>query len=41
MHFGPGDLHLAHGPDERVPIAEVVTAARAFALLALRTCGFR
>ncbi|MGY1639689.1 ArgE/DapE family deacylase [Geodermatophilus sp. SYSU D00703] len=39
LHFGPGDLHLAHGPMERVPVAEVVTAARAFALLTLRTCG--
>ncbi len=41
LHYGPGDLHLAHGPDERVPIADVVTAARAFALLAVRTCGSR
>jgi hypothetical protein len=24
-----------------VPVAEVLTAARAFALLALRTCGVR
>ncbi|MGY1739189.1 MULTISPECIES: ArgE/DapE family deacylase [unclassified Blastococcus] len=39
LHFGPGDLHLAHGPAERVPLAEVVTAARAFALLVLRRCG--
>jgi acetylornithine deacetylase len=41
LHYGPGDLHLAHGPLERVPVAEVVTAARAFALLTLRTCGVR
>jgi acetylornithine deacetylase len=41
LHFGPGDLHLAHGPDERVPVSELVTAARAFALLAVRTCGVR
>jgi acetylornithine deacetylase len=41
LHYGPGDLHLAHGPSERVPITEVVTAARAFALLAVRTCGVR
>ncbi|MGY1705569.1 ArgE/DapE family deacylase [Geodermatophilus sp. SYSU D00697] len=39
LHHGPGDLQLAHGPLERVPVAEVVTAARAFALLTLRTCG--
>jgi acetylornithine deacetylase len=41
LHYGPGDLHLAHGPGERVPVDEVVTAARAFALLAMRTCGVR
>ena len=41
LHYGPGDLALAHGPRERVPVAEVVTAARAFALLTLRTCGIR
>jgi acetylornithine deacetylase len=41
VHYGPGDLHLAHGPMEKVPVAEVVTAARAFALLTLRTCGVR
>jgi acetylornithine deacetylase len=41
LHYGPGDLNLAHGPMERVPIDEVVTAARAFALLTLRSCGVR
>jgi acetylornithine deacetylase len=41
LHYGPGDLHLAHGPLEKVPVAEVVAAARAFALLTLRTCGVR
>ncbi|MCW2740556.1 MAG: acetylornithine deacetylase or succinyl-diaminopimelate desuccinylase [Blastococcus sp.] len=41
LHYGPGDLNLAHGPLEKVPLAEVVTAARAFALLTLRTCGAR
>jgi acetylornithine deacetylase len=41
LHHGPGDLHLAHGPGEKVPIAEVVTAARTFALLAVRSCGVR
>ncbi|HEY0401497.1 MAG TPA: peptidase M20, partial [Blastococcus sp.] len=41
LHYGPGDLHLAHGPLEAVPVAEVVTAARAFALLTLRSCGVR
>ncbi|RBY96076.1 peptidase M20 [Blastococcus sp. TF02-8] len=41
LHYGPGDLELAHGPAERVPVPDVVTAARAYALLALRTCGVR
>jgi acetylornithine deacetylase len=41
LHYGPGDLHLAHGPRERVPVDELVTATRAFALLALRNCGVR
>jgi acetylornithine deacetylase len=41
LHFGPGDLQLAHGPHEKVPVADVVTAARAFALLTLRSCGVR
>jgi acetylornithine deacetylase len=41
LHYGPGDLALAHGPHEQVPVAQVVTAARAFALLTLRTCGVR
>jgi acetylornithine deacetylase len=41
LHYGPGDLHLAHGPLEKVPVAEVVTAARALALLVLRACGVR
>jgi acetylornithine deacetylase len=41
LHYGPGDLHLAHGPGERVPIGELLTSARAFALLALRSCGVR
>jgi acetylornithine deacetylase len=39
--YGPGDLRLAHGPMERVPVEAVVTAARTFALLALRTAGVR
>jgi acetylornithine deacetylase len=41
LHYGPGDLHLAHGPLERVPVHDLVTATRAFVLLVLRTCGAR
>lgn len=39
VHYGPGDAALAHGPGERVPIAEVLTTARTLALLALDHCG--
>lgn len=39
LHLGPGDLRLAHGPAESVPVAEVVHVARALALTALRSCG--
>jgi acetylornithine deacetylase len=39
LHYGPGDAVLAHAPDERVPLAEVHTAARTLALLALDICG--
>jgi acetylornithine deacetylase len=41
LHYGPGDLHLAHGPGERVPVEELMTATRALALLAVRSCGLR
>ena len=37
--FGPGDVRLAHGPDERVPVRELAQAARILALTALRFCG--
>jgi acetylornithine deacetylase len=39
MHYGPGDALLAHAPDESVPLADVATAARALAMLALDVCG--
>jgi acetylornithine deacetylase len=39
LHYGPGDARLAHGPDERVPVAEVLTAARTLAALAVDHCG--
>jgi acetylornithine deacetylase len=38
LHYGPGDAVLAHAPDERVPLPEVATAARALAVLALDVC---
>jgi acetylornithine deacetylase len=39
LHYGPGDAVLAHAPNESVPLADVATAARALALLALDVCG--
>lgn len=39
LHLGPGDLRLAHGPQERVPVADVVHVTRALALTAVRSCG--
>jgi acetylornithine deacetylase len=41
VHYGPGSPDLAHAPGERVPIAEVLTTARALAVLALDHCGTR
>ncbi|WP_027093023.1 hypothetical protein [Cohnella thermotolerans] len=34
--FGPGSLDVAHAPNEYVPLAETVAAAKAFALWAYR-----
>jgi acetylornithine deacetylase len=39
LQYGPGDAHVAHGPDESVPIADVLVTARALAVLALDLCG--
>lgn len=38
--FGPGDVKLAHRPDERVPVEQLVQATRTLALAALRFCGY-
>lgn len=37
--YGPGDVALAHSPDESVPIAELVTATRTFITLLAQVCG--
>lgn len=37
--FGPGDVRLAHRPDEHVPVADLVAVTRTLALTALRFCG--
>jgi len=37
--LGPGDIALAHGPDDAVPVSELVQAARIYADLARRLLG--
>jgi acetylornithine deacetylase len=39
VHHGPGDVGLAHVPNESVPIPELITATRALALVVLEQCG--
>lgn len=39
LHYGPGDVRLAHGPREQVDISEVMSTTRSLALLAARRCG--
>jgi acetylornithine deacetylase len=39
--FGPGDVRVAHMPDEFVPIVDLRTAAETLVLTALRFCGVR
>lgn len=39
LHYGPGDVALAHAANESVPLDEVFLCARTLALLALEHCG--
>lgn len=41
LHYGPGDIRVAHGPQEHVEIAELVQVTRALLVLAMRRCGAR
>ena len=36
--YGPGDVHLAHTADERVPITDLVACAQGIALAVMRFC---
>jgi len=38
--FGPGDVRVAHQPDEYVPVADLIVAVRTLALTVLRFCGY-
>ncbi|AZI58592.1 ArgE/DapE family deacylase [Nakamurella antarctica] len=39
LHYGPGDVRMAHAPREQVDIAEVIRVTRALAVLAVQRCG--
>ena len=39
--FGPGDVRVAHMPDEHVPLKDLRAAAETLVLTALRFCGVR
>ena len=39
LQYGPGDVRLAHGPQEQVHVGEIVTVTRALVLAALRAVG--
>jgi acetylornithine deacetylase len=39
LHYGPGDVRLAHGPDESVAVEELVTVTESLVLTILRTCA--
>ncbi len=41
VHFGPGNVRLAHTSREQVEISDLIRTAQAVALLILRTCGVR
>ncbi|MFD8561753.1 ArgE/DapE family deacylase [Streptosporangium canum] len=41
LHYGPGDVRLAHAPREQVDLRELRDVTRALALLVLRRCGVR
>jgi acetylornithine deacetylase len=37
--LGPGDIHLAHTTEERLPIDDLVACAQSLAVTAIRFCG--
>jgi acetylornithine deacetylase len=39
LHYGPGDVRLAHGPDESVEVDEIVRVTETLVLATLRACG--
>lgn len=41
LHYGPGDIRVAHGPHEQVDLEELGQVTRALVVLTLRRCGVR
>ena len=41
LHYGPGDIRVAHGPHEHVNLEELAQVTRALVVLTLRRCGVR
>lgn len=39
LHYGPGDVRVAHGPDESVPVQDLVDVTRTLVLLISRFCN--
>ena len=39
VHYGPGDVARAHGPNESVPVWQLEATARTLILSILRFCG--
>jgi len=41
LHYGPGEVHLAHGPEESVDVGEFLDVTRGLVLALMRACGTR
>ena len=39
LHYGPGDIRVAHGASEHVDLEELARVTRALIVLTLRRCG--
>ena len=39
LHYGPGDVRMAHAPREQVDLDEVLRVTQALVVLAMRRCG--
>jgi acetylornithine deacetylase len=39
LHYGPGEVRLAHGPNEAVAVDELVTVTEALTLTLVRACS--